>query len=169
MHTLLAFFLILTQSFTASTNFSFDLDGPVDTRPGTWGTAEASAKFITFAPPAGYRVRILRASGDLVAWPQVLDGVPVKPGRYAGVLLGLSTTAQEGSVRGDWLADNCFLYVQAGLDATPVRAAFDRKTDALLEPDHKLALKVASWLNTTERKIHIEPTLTIVYRFEKGL
>ena len=156
--------------YTASANFSFDLSGPVDTRVATWGTAEASIKYITFNPPTGYRVRILRASGDLVAWPMVLDTyAPVKPGKYAGVLLGLSTTAPDGSVRGDFMADNCFMYIQAGLDAVPVRAAFDRKVDVLLEADNKLAVKVASWLNTTGVPIHIEPTLTIVYRFERGL
>jgi hypothetical protein len=169
MMTLFAFFALLAQTFTASGNFSFDLDGPRDTRAGTWGTAEAATKYITFSPPAGYRVRIVRASGDLVAWPQVLDGVPVPAGKYAGVLLALASTAPEGSIRGDWMADNTFVYIQAGLDAVPVRAPFDRRLDAMLEADNRLAVKVASWLNTTGRPIHIEPTFTLQYRFEKLL
>jgi hypothetical protein len=36
-----------------------------------------------------------------------------------------------------------------------------------LEPDNKLLVTVASWLNTTGKPVHIEPTFTVVYRWEE--
>jgi hypothetical protein len=171
MQALLTLLLVAASAiqgpWMASSNFSFDLHGQADTREGTWGRAEAATKAITFTPPIGYRVRILRASGDLVAWP-LLSGPLPQDARYAGVLLGLQTTAPDGSVRGDWLADGVFLYVQAGLSREPVRISFDRdtKVGGLLAPDNKLIVKVASWLNTTGVPIHIEPTFTLTYCFE---
>ena len=119
---------------------------------------------MTFRPPAGYRVRILRAYGDLLAWPR---GVP-PAGTFAGVLFGLQTTAAEGSTRADWLADNTMLYLQGAVsDRGRERLPFDVKiSDGLLEPDNKLLYKFATWLNDTGLEIHMEASLTLVYRFE---
>lgn len=166
--------------YTMSGNFPRDLAGPVDVRmagqrcadgPCIWGTADSDVLPIQFYPPAGYRVRILRLRGDLVAWPRVLPGErPVAPGQYAGVLMGFQTSAPEGSQRCTWCADNTMLYIQDAVGEKPTRAPFDyRDIDVLLEPDNILRLVVASWLNTTGRAIHIEATYTVVYRFEKEI
>jgi hypothetical protein len=151
---------------SASGNFSADLLGQLDTRPGTWGNADVRLFDVTFQVPKGYRVRVLRTYGDFLAWPK--GAVP--SGKAAGVLFGLQTTAPEGSARIDWMADNTFLFVCTATNGTPVRAPFDFDTSAggLLEPDHILRLKVASWLNDTGLEIHMEPTLTIVYQYEIG-
>lgn len=157
--------------FTASSNFAADLLGPVDTRVGCWGRAEAVTWAVTFKAPAGHRVRILRIRGDLVAWPKFLTGeLPMHAGRYAGVLVGFQSTAPEGSTRCDWCADATWIYYQGALDSTstrPLRIHWDDSVDELLEPDHKLVVKVASWLNTIEKPIHIEPTFTVRYQFER--
>ena len=172
MRNLISFLFIVASAVGADcihapcslgTNFSADLYGQPDTRPDTWGTAEANYKAITFKPPDGYRVRILRVYGDYLIWPVG----PVQSGRYAGALFGLQTTAPEGSVRADWAADNTLLYLQVATSGKPERAAFDVDVSAggLLEPDHKLIVKMASWLNDTGMKIHMEPSFVVVYQF----
>src|SRR5579875_3784893 len=50
-------------------NFSVNLAGTPDTRPGTWGNAAFDREPIVFHPPAGYRTRILAIHGDFVAYP----------------------------------------------------------------------------------------------------
>ena len=52
-----------------SGNFPADLYGPADTRENTWGVAEATTRVLTFNPPKGCRVEILKVRGDLTAWP----------------------------------------------------------------------------------------------------
>jgi hypothetical protein len=165
----IAFALSVLGPFCSATNFSVDLLGPVDQRGSTWGNADAHSWAITFKPPVGYRVRILRLSGDLVAWPKVLPGeFPVADGAYAGVLLGLQTTAPQGSTRCELCADNTMLYVQGAIDSHPIRVPFDQRVSAggMLGTDNKLVVKVAAWLNTTGKPIHMEPTFTVTYRFE---
>jgi hypothetical protein len=160
----------LLGPYSASGNFSADLQGAVDVRPATWGTADAYTWVIQMTAPAGYRVRILRLRGDLVAWPKTLPGeAPVERGQYAGVLLGFQTSAKDGSARCDPCADGTMLYIQHAMGADPVRAPFNTRVQegGLLEPDGKLLVKVAAWLNTTGRPIHLEPTFTVVYQFEK--
>jgi hypothetical protein len=158
----------LLGPFTASSNFSVDLLGEKDTREGTWGYTGAQTWPIQFNPPEGYRVRVLEISGDLIAWPRVLPGeTAVQPGAYAGVLVGFQTTAPEGSERCSPCADNTPVYLQAGLDGRPSRIAYARKVNMLLEQDNRLIVKVAAWLNTTGKPIHIEPTFTLKYRWER--
>ena len=165
---LLLFFMtpITAQTHSAATNFTVDLLGSPDDRPDTWGTAGSTVKVIKFKPPAGYRVRILRVYGDLLLWP--IGQVP--PGRFAGVLFGLQTTAPEGSVRMDWGADNTMLYLQDATSGEVRRAAFDHDVSigGLLQPDNMLFAKMAVWLNNTSLPIHIEPSFVMVYRFEKN-
>jgi len=159
---LLAAALISHPVRFASTNFSTDIAGEADTRPGTWGTAGASEWKITFSPPAGHRVKILRVYGDVVAWAK--GKAPA--GSYSGLLFGLQTTAPEGSRYADLAADNCFLYLQDVVAAEGKRLPFDvRFDDVTLEPDNVLVVKVAAWLNDTGLPIHIEPTFVLVYRF----
>lgn len=155
------------QTFRGANNFSVDLRGEPDTRNGTWGRAGYHVSTVTFRPPAGYRVRILRAYGDLLAWPR---GVP-PAGTFAGVLFGLQSTAPEGSSRADWLADNTMLYLQGAVsEHGRERLPFDvRISDGLLEPDNRLVYKFAVWLNDTGLEIHMEASLTLVYRFEPDL
>jgi hypothetical protein len=157
----------ISRPCTGATNFPANLYGPLDTRPGTWGHADSASLPIKFKPPPGYRVRILRIRGDLIAWPRKLlarDSAGV-----AGVLLGFSTTAPEGSIHADWLADNTQLYIQDAVSAEPRRAAFDYGNLAMaLEADNTLVLKLAAYLNTTGAAIHMEGTATIRYRFEKS-
>jgi len=103
------------KTCTIAGNFSADLTGVPDSRPSTWGTAEAVENRLTFKPPPRHRVRVLAVTGDLVAWPTRMGqgSAVVEPGRFAGVLWGMQTTGQDGSKWADWAADNCFLYVQA--------------------------------------------------------
>lgn len=168
MFPLLALFLGLGP-YSAASNFSVDLMGVADTRTSTWGNAAAYTWNMPFHPPAGYRVRILRLRGDLVAWPKVLPGgTPAPAGMVSGVLLAFATTAPGGSSRCDYCSDGCMLYIQDALGALPVRAAYDQDTSAggLLEPDNILNVTVSSWLNVTGKYIHLEPTFVVTYRFE---
>jgi len=154
---------------SASANFSADLYGAVDTRTSCWGNAEAWTFVMTFKPPEGYRVRILRLRGDLVSWPRVLKGEsPVSPGSYAGVLLAFHSTGSDTSERCDYCADNHMVYIQDALSDKPSRTPFnvDTTIGGLLAADHKLNIKTAAWLNTTGYPIHLEPTFTVEYRFE---
>jgi hypothetical protein len=157
--------------YSSSANYSVDLLGPVDTRPGCWGNADSYTWSMTFHPPAGYRVRILALHGDLVAWPKVLPGnTPVAPGLYSGVLVAFGTSAPAGSAQCDYCDDPTMLYLQDGLDIHPIRVPFDR-TDlsALLATDNNLLIKVSSWLNTTGYYIHMEPTFTVHYQYEQNV
>lgn len=155
---------VYTKVYRGSNNFSVDLKGEQDVRPGCWGLAGYAVKTVTFNPPPGYRVRILRAYGDMLAWPR---GVPA-PGTYAGILFGLQTTAQEGSIRADWLADNTMMYIQGAVsDRGRERLPFDYKiADGYLESDHKLLYKFAVWLNDTGLEMHTEASVTLEYTFE---
>ena len=155
---------------SAASNFAVDLFGSPDLRPGCWGLADARTATITFHPPAGYRVRILRLRGDFLAWPRVLPGEdPVPAGRYAGALLGFQTTAPEGSAWADWASDNTLLYIQVATSGEVARASYndDVSVGGLLEPDHRLLVKMAAWLNATSKPIHMEPTFVLTYQFEK--
>lgn len=157
---------VVAQTYSAATNLSVDLKGVPDTRPDTWGTADYAVKAITFNPPPGYRVRILRVYGDFLIWPIG----KVEPGKFAGVLLGLQTTAPEGSSRIDLAADNTMLYIQDATGGGPRRAEFDYdvSTGGLLQSDNKLLVKMAVWLNDTGLAIHMEPSFVMVYRYEKN-
>ena len=158
-----------SQAFAASSNFSVDLMGAPDTRPSTWGDAGAQTWKLTFKPPAGQRTRVLHIAGDLLAWPKVLPGdAPVPPSTTSGVLLSFQTTAPGGSVRCDWCADNTMLYLQEAVMDRPGRFSYDSDTRAagLLEADNQLVIVVATFLNTTGKYIHIEPTFTVTYQFE---
>ena len=168
MHTLILLWASLLGPWLASSNYSVDLAGAADSRPGTWGTADSFTAPIAFHPPHGYRVRILRIRGDLTAWARVLpDESPVAQGT-AGVLVSFQTTARDGSARCTPCADNTLVYLQGAVSGPgAVRVPFDARTSVLLEPDSILRVTVASWLNTTGKPIHLEPTFTVVYRFEE--
>lgn len=146
-------------SCSLASNGSFDVTGAP---APPMGLAGAQGFTITFKPPAGYAVRILRVYGDFNVIP-----VGVATSGFAGALFGLSTTGPEGSVYADLAADNCMLYVQAFTHGEAARAAYDAKMSVLLEPDNKLVLKAAVFMNTLLLDLHMEPSFVVVYRFEQ--
>jgi hypothetical protein len=125
---------------------------------------------IPFYPPAGYRVRILALRGDLVAWIKSLPGDPPTPLESgAGVLMGFQTTSMGGTQECDYCASGCLLYLQdAVVEKEPkTRLPYDKQINILLDSDNMLNLKIASWLNTTGKPIHLEATYdTIMFRYE---
>jgi hypothetical protein len=173
--------------FTMSANFAADLYGNLDTRPGTWGFADLAQWTITFKPPAGYRVHILRIHGDLVSWIKTLPGDAKTPDEStAGVLLGIQSTPHNtNSDRCDFCADLVLKPLQTTSRKAPVqgttmlyiqdsvserrpnsRAQFDlQNINDILESDNKLLVTVSSWLNTTLKPVHIEPTFTVLYEW----
>jgi hypothetical protein len=157
--------LALASLMSSAANFSADILGTPDTRPQTWGRAGVASWQIRFKPPVGCRIRITRVYGDFLIWPKG----KVEAGKFAGALFGLQTTGPEGSARADLAADNTMLYVQTATGGSPARAAFDYDVGAggLLGADHALVVKVAVWLNDTDREIHCEPTFTMVYTYER--
>lgn len=152
--------------YSASSNLTVDLNGQHDTRPGTWGTADYAINKIIFKPPTGFRVRILKVVGDLTSFPKPNPGGLAYGS--AGVLWGLSTTAAEGSVRADFIADNTMLYIQDALthsDAKRAPISLNTSYNGLLAADHTLISKMAVYLNTIG-VIHMEATFTLTYQFE---
>ena len=153
--------------YQTSVNFSIDLEGTPDTRPTTWGEAGSAQNVAHFHPPAGYRVRILRVSGDFVAWPR--SGV-MASGTYCEVGWGLKTSAPDGSQLLDYAYDNSLLWVQnVVLPRNPsARAAFDRDVSAggILPQDNALISQSFVALNTSGLTIHMEPTFTVTFQFE---
>jgi hypothetical protein len=111
--------------------------------------------------------------GDLIAWIKTLPGDPPTPVESsAGVLGGFQTTSSlvEGTSKEcDFCTDGCPLYIQdAVTEKQPkTRAAFDyREVGLLLDADNVLNVKVAAWLNTTGKPVHVEMTYTIQFRYE---
>jgi hypothetical protein len=159
----------VNETCVFSTNIPYDAEGAQDTRPGTWGEAAYSDVTIPFqGVPAGYRVRILRVYGDFIAWPHG----QIKPHTAAGTLFGLITSSaiQSPYVGPGLGSKGCFVYLQEGVGAGPVRAAFNYDTSAggLLDPDNLLIVRRAVWLNETGVSIHLEPTFIVEFRYEPG-
>ncbi|MES1257914.1 MAG: hypothetical protein ABUS51_05775 [Acidobacteriota bacterium] len=153
--------------FSTAVNFSIDLAGTPDTRPGTWGNAGFALNVTTFSPPAGYSVRVLRIYGDLIGMPK--SGI-VQPGTSSEIGWGLKTSAPDGSARLSTGYDNSFVWLQNLItSALPgCRAGFDHVVEAggLLEADNQMISQTFVALNTTGLTIHMEPTFTVVYQFE---
>ncbi len=168
--------------YSVATNHSDDILGVTDTRPGIWGTAGYDVHTLTFHPPEGYRVRILRVYGDFQGF------IRKNPtGNCAGVLWGLQSTkelgydpsvfqdvkpgrSRKGSERAFPADDNTMLYVQDSICARltfrdPVD--FDTSVAGLLEPDNVLISKAAVFLNETGEPIHTESSFTIVFQYER--
>ncbi len=161
--------------YTLAGNFAVDLGGELDTRPDTWGRAASVTNTLTFSPPPGYRVRILRIVGDQIMWPTLgANGPAIVPsGRYMGGLGGIHRTlSTEPLTHADFAADDHFVFVQHGTNGPVSRAPFDvvltGVENTLLRPDHQLHFKQASWLNDTGLMAHMEITFsTLVYQFER--
>jgi hypothetical protein len=121
-------------------NFSVELYGPADTRPGTWGHADYVVWNQPFTNvPAGCRVQITRISGDFMAW--AMGAVPA--GTYAGVLVGAYQTGGTASTRAAYGADGYFMYYQDGLSKGPRRIPFNQSVvEGYLGSDNVLCWKV---------------------------
>lgn len=171
---------LMAEPIHVGGNFSRDLFGAVDTRPNTWGRADADTLPIQFNPPPGYKVNILALRGDLIAFPKIDKPAPVPvvtplpvapliaPNRYAGVLMGFSLTGPEGSKLCTWCADGTIVYIQDSISTAKdtTRAGFNYdKLDVTLGPDNTLQLKLAAWLNTMEVPIHVEGSWTADLEF----
>jgi len=158
----------LQESCIFSTNVPYDAQGTPDTRPGTWGDAGYDDVAIPFVNvPAGYRVRVLRVYGDFVAWPHGR----IRLGTDAGALFGILTpsAAQSPFVGAGLGSSGCFIYLQQGVGAEPVRAAFDFDVAAggLLDADNTMLVRRAVFLNETGVSIHMEPTFVVEFRYER--
>ena len=161
--------------FQTTMNHSFDVTGKPDRRPGSWGLSQAVPIRLKVAAPAGYRVRILRVAGDLVAWPKAgtMTGA-----QYAEVGWGLNTSLNDGSQYVSYpddpsamAFDNSCVWVQDSLTAThgSSRVSFDRDVSACgLLKDVTFISQAFVALNTSGLAIHLEPTFTITYRFEEN-
>jgi hypothetical protein len=150
-----------------STNVPFDSAGTTDMRPGTWGNAASVSLSIPFLMvPAGYKVRIIRVYGDVVAWPHG----EIVAGAFSGILSGLTnTTPNQSPFAPSGLGSaGCFLYFQDRVGANGSRIAIDIPNikNGLLNADNVLILKQAVWLNETGAPIHMETTLVIEFVFE---
>jgi hypothetical protein len=161
--------------FQSTSNISADITGVPDKRPGGWGLHQADPVRLKITAPAGYRVRILEVAGDLVAWPK--SGT-IQGGQYAEVGWGLNTSLKDGSrfmsYPDDPAAiayDNCIIWVQDVLTSGhgTVRVPFDRKYDnVFLNDTGVFYTQPFVALNTSGLQIHLEPTVTVTYRFEKA-
>ena len=80
--------------FQTTLNHSIDVTGKPDKRPTSWGLSQAVPIRLKVTAPTGFRVRILRVAGDLVAWPKAgtMTGA-----QYAEVGWGLNTSLNDGS------------------------------------------------------------------------
>lgn len=152
-----------TQPLPLSGNIAGDFSGPVDTRPGTYGTAEASSTPLVFAPPAGFLVHVDRILGDVVAWPTAgcVQGVPP-----SGVLAGFQVNVPPDAPTCNLCAANTPMYVQAAVPPAGATRVFDYPIGLTLT-DNTLTVVLASWLNSYGGAVHIEITYTIRYRLVK--
>lgn len=154
--------------FYDSTNMAWELYGVPDLL--FYGFDDSSTATITFAPPPpGYRVQITRLHGDFIAWIKSLPGDnPTPVESTAGVLLGYESTDVAGSIGCDWCAINVPLYIQMAVTPTLpyARASYDYDhLNFILAADNRLVTKVAVFLNTTGKYIHLEPTVVIDWRY----
>jgi hypothetical protein len=155
-------------TYTVSGNFAVDLQGPVDTRPGCYGTADSVIVPLTFTAPTGFTVHIITLRGDLVSWIKTLPGDPVTPDESTAGILGGMQTSNVTNAPCDLCATGTPLYIQDAVSALvpKTRTPYNyTQVDMDLESDNILNLKTAAWLNTTNKPIHIEFTYTIIFTF----
>jgi hypothetical protein len=161
------------KPFSLAGNFAIDIqptEETIDTRAGTWGRSGSETKVLRFIDvPPGRRVRILRASGDLVCGVSLFTGGPeASEAREAwcGVLWSLHRHPREepASIHADYAADDHFAYTQGAFTVEqPSRVPLEARGDDfefLLGPTHELAFKMASWLDSTAGIVHLECTFS---------
>lgn len=152
---------------SASINIAADLYGQQDTRPDTWGFADAVATPIKFlGVPSGYGVHLLHIRGDFIAFAHGA----VLPGTNAGVNWGITTTQPTFSNTVQFAASGCIAWVQGSVNAVNLRAPFDQDVSVggWLGSDNAMVSTEASWLNDTGLSIHSEATILIDYQFVRS-
>lgn len=150
-----------------SINYPFDSAGEPDTRPGTWGnTSYDDGKIQFLNVPDGKRVRIMRIYGDFVCWPHG----DVSPGKFAGCLFGIITTASGQSPYATFSQSGCMAYLQTAVGADMARLHFDFDTEAagLLEADHVMLVRRALFLSELGNGcvVHMEPSFIVEFAYE---
>ena len=117
------------------------------------------------------RVHVLAIRDDLVSWIKTLPGDGPTPAEStAGTLAGFWSGPGSGSVHCDLCADDTVVYIQDAVTAAQPssRAAFDyQAVDLWLPADNVLLMKLAAWLNTTGKPIHLELTYTIKFEYAR--
>lgn len=158
-----AWFLCL-RLCTITVNYPYDAVGTPDTRPGTWGTAGYDDGRVTFAVPDGYRVRVLRITGNFTAR---MHGDAKPDNLYAGALFGIITTASGNSPLATNAQDGCLLYVQVDVNSSHSQhVEFDWPVDAVL-PDGVMVVRRAVYLNELPSvALHSEPSFVVAFRIE---
>ena len=153
-------------------NFAYNLVGVPDTRPGTWGRADAQYSELTFtAIPDGKAVRVLEITGDLTArWTTRGEGRAWPGfGYYTGVLGAVTTLPRsQGSATVNWGASDTLVYVQgdlglSGVVRIPFKAEFDERVENAVLPFGKLWFKAAKYLDETDLDTHVEITYSVTY------
>lgn len=167
----------IKQACSSAINYPIDLVGKPDSRPTTWGLADAAVVPNKFIVPNGYRVRILRFDGNFIAWPR---GV-YAPGNHVGVSWGFKSTAPDGSVHMAAIvnqsaggADNCFAYQQYAIGGdreVNQEIHLDTHVGGLLGPDHLMNGVLAIFLSEIEPgkppiDVHFELTGVLQYIFQ---
>lgn len=152
----------ILRTCSISINYPYDATGQTDGRPGTWGTAGFDDGRIIFSPPAGYRVRVLRAHGNFTAR---MHG-KVEDGQYAGALFSLARSSVGASDKATLAAEGCFIYLQADVGTQAAHVEFDtRIKDGWLDGDNVLVVRRAVYLNETGRSLHSEPSFVVDFRW----
>jgi hypothetical protein len=153
-------------------NFSFDLTGAEDGRPGTWGRQAAQYNQLAFVDiPAGKVVRITNIIGDLTARWTTRGGRRSWPGYgyYTGVLAAVTTLPRsQGSRHVDWGADDTLVYVQGdigfqGVVRVPIEVEFGLDVENALAPAGVLWFKAAKFLDETRLDTHMEITYAVTF------
>lgn len=150
---------------SSSVNFTADLAGKPDSRPGETGASgETFVPLVFKAPPPGYRVRVLRVYGDFLIW--IKGGVT---NATAGALFSLAKSGSGDTSHLNIGDDDVFLYLQLATRGEPERAAYDHVVEdgGWLGEDNTLVAKVAVFLNETGQPVHMEPTFVMVYQWVK--
>ena len=147
-----------------STNYSVDLQGTPDTRPGTWGYAGNVDWRMPFYPGrSGYaKTKIVNVWGNWVAWTR--DAAPA--GKKSGLLFSLMATNAVASTDADFASTGCALFLQGATDGSPFTEEFHiQPVNFMLADDNVLIVRAAVFLNELATSIHIEPSFVIEYQF----
>jgi hypothetical protein len=150
----------------STVNIPFDSVG-IPCPQGTWGVCDARRVPIQFDDvPAGYSVAILRVYGDFIAFAHG----SVADGSHAGILFGLFNSEVGLSPNVEYGSQGCFLYLQGSVGSGDFRGAYDQVIPAggILPANNVLISQEAVFLNDTERSIHEETSMALVYRFVKS-
>jgi len=159
-----------TSRYSVATNFAVDLYGSPDE---SWGYDDYVIWPLTFIfVPSGYSVNITSLQGDVIAWIKTLPGDAKTPAEStAGILGGIQTTSGMNGSNANpctFCALGTPVYVQDSVtEKQPkTRTPFNyTNLQIVLDSDNTLHFKVASFLNTTGKPIHMEITCVIQFTY----